>query len=167
MSLGEEVAADYQTARLSLKAHPMALLRPFFDKDGILPCAALRQAKAGAKVRVAGIVLVRQRPGKGNAIFITIEDEDAIANIVLWARQFEAMRRPVMAARLMVVEGLVQRSKEGVVHVMASRIIDRTEMLDRLSGLHEPGLPLSGADDAGTGRHPRNMRLLPRSRDFH
>jgi error-prone DNA polymerase len=76
------------------------------------------------------------------------------------------MRRPVMAARLMVVEGLVQRSKEGVVHVMASRIIDRTEMLDRLSGLHEPGLPLS-ADDAGTGRHPRNVRLLPRSRDFH
>jgi error-prone DNA polymerase len=167
MSLGEEVAADYQAARLSLKAHPMALLRPFFDKEGILPCAALRQAKAGARVQVAGIVLVRQRPGKGNAIFITIEDEDAIANIVLWARQFEVMRRPVMAARLMVVEGLVQRSKEGVVHVMASRIIDRTEMLDRLSGLHEPGLPLSGADDAGTGRHPRNMRLLPRSRDFH
>jgi error-prone DNA polymerase len=179
MSLGEEVSADYQTARLSLKAHPMALLRPFFAKEGLLPCAALRQAKAGAKVRVAGIVLVRQRPGKGNAIFITIEDEDAIANIVLWARQFEAMRRPVMAARLMVVEGLVQRSKEGVVHVMANRIIDRTEMLDRLSDLHEPDLPLSRADvfqhpqhprrpaDAGTGRHPRNVRLLPKSRDFH
>jgi error-prone DNA polymerase len=84
-----------------------------------------------------------------------------------------------MAARLMVVEGLVQRSKEGVVHVMANRIIDRTEMLDRLSDLHEPDLPLSRADvfqhpqhprrpaDAGTGRHPRNVRLLPKSRDFH
>ncbi|HTH26980.1 MAG TPA: error-prone DNA polymerase [Sphingobium sp.] len=179
MTLGEEVVADYQTTRLSLKAHPMALLRPLFDQEGVMPCAALRRAKAGAKVRVAGVVLVRQRPGKGNAIFITIEDEEAIANIVLWARQFEAMRRPVMSARLMAVEGLVQRSKEGVVHVMAHRIIDRTEMLDSLSDLHHPDMPLSRADaflhpqhprmpaDAGTARHPRNVRLLPRSRDFH
>jgi len=179
MSLGEEVAADYQTVRLSLKAHPMALLRRWFDVEGVMPCAGLRQAKAGARVNVAGIVLVRQRPGKGNAIFITIEDEDAIANIVLWARQFEAMRRPVMAARLMLVEGVVQRSNEGVIHVMASRIIDRTEMLDRLSDVHDPDLLASRADvflhpldlrkrvDTGTGRHPRNVRLLPKSRDFH
>ena len=179
MSLGEEVAADYQTARLSLKAHPMALLRRWFDVEGVMPCAGLRQAKAGARVNVAGIVLVRQRPGKGNAIFITIEDEDAIANIVLWARQFEAMRRPVMAARLMLVEGVVQRSNEGVIHVMASRIIDRTEMLDRLFDVHDPDPLLSPTDaflhppyprgpaDAGTGRHPRNVRLLPKSRDFH
>src|SRR6185369_12149904 len=116
------------------------------DVEGVMPCAGLRQAKAGARVNVAGIVLVRQRPGKGNAIFITIEDEDAIANIVLWARQFEAMRRPVMAARLMLVEGVVQRSNEGVIHVMASRIIDRTEMLDRLSDVHDPDLLPSRAD---------------------
>ncbi|MET0361031.1 MAG: OB-fold nucleic acid binding domain-containing protein, partial [Sphingobium sp.] len=182
MTLGEEVSADYQMTRLSLKAHPMALLRSHFASEGVLPCVDLRQAKAGAKVRVAGVVLVRQRPGKGNAIFITIEDEDGIANIVLWARQFELMRRPVMAARLMVVEGVVQRSPEGVVHVMASQIIDRTEMLDLLSEIHAAEPVVARADvfahpqqprgpkrppDAGMGRHPRNVRLLPKSRDFH
>jgi error-prone DNA polymerase len=177
--LGEEVAADYQMTRLSLKGHPMAILRPFFAAEGIMRCADLRQAKAGARVRVAGVVLVRQRPGKGNAIFITIEDEDAIANIVLWARQFEAMRRPVMAARLMEVEGVLQRSKEGVLHVMADRIIDRTAMLDRLSDVHHPEPQLSRADEflhpqhprrvveGRSASHPRNVRLLPKSRDFH
>jgi error-prone DNA polymerase len=133
-----------------------------------MSCVALRQAKAGAKVRVAGVVLVRQRPGKGNAIFITIEDENAIANIVLWARQFEAMRLPVMAARLMLVEGVVQRSKEGVIHVIASRIVDRTEALDLLSKGHDADRSHSQKPvEGGTGRHPRNVRLLPNARDFH
>src|SRR3546814_1739641 len=79
------------------------------------------------------IVLIRQRPGKGNAIFITIEDETGITNIVLWARQFERYRRAIMASRLMLAEGRVQKSREGVVHLMASRIIDRTDLLDHLS----------------------------------
>src|SRR3546814_12665726 len=72
------------------------------------------------------------RPGKGNAIFITIEDEGGIVNILLWARHFERYRRAVMASRLMLVVGEVQRSKEGVVHLMASRVADRTAMLDAL-----------------------------------
>src|SRR3546814_1395740 len=71
------------------------------------------------------------RPGKGNAVFITIEDETGITNILLWARLFEMQRRPVMASRLMLVEGEVQRSKEGVVHLMASRVHDRTAELSR------------------------------------
>jgi error-prone DNA polymerase len=179
MSLGEHVAADYQTHRLSLKAHPMTLLRHFLDEEGVLPCARLREAKAGAQVRVGGIVLVRQRPGKGNAIFVTLEDEDAICNIVLWARRFEAYRREVMAARLMVADGELQRSREGVVHVMATRIIDRSDLLGRLSDVHEPRPLLSRADtflhpqhprhiaSARSSSHPRNARLLPRSRDFH
>jgi error-prone DNA polymerase len=144
-----------------------------------MPCAALRDAEEGANVRVAGVVLVRQRPGKGNAIFITLEDETGIANIVLWARQFEIMRRAVMAARIMLVEGVLQVSKEGVVHVMASRILDRSEMLAHLSEIYAAAPRLSPADafvhpqhprtppvDAGH-RHPRNVRLLPKSRDFH
>lgn len=179
MALGEEVAADYQTVRLSLKAHPMALLRHHFDGEDVLPCSTLRQVKPGSRVRIAGVVLVRQRPGKGNAIFITIEDEDAIANIVLWARQFEAMRLPVMAAKLMLVEGVVQRSKEGVIHVMASRIIDRSDILALLSEEHDTDPALARADEflssqpsrapiqGGMGGHPRNVRLIPKSRDFH
>jgi len=178
LTLGEQVAADYQLTRLSLKSHPMAILRPVFDAEKILPCAALRTAKAGSRVRVAGVVLIRQRPGKGNAIFITLEDEDAIANVVLWASRFERFRRPVMAARLMVVEGEVQRSKEGVVHLMADRIIDRSDVLARLSDMDEPKPELSPADvfkhpqsrhddRPRMSQHPRNVRLLPRPRDFH
>ncbi len=179
MTLGEHVAADYQTARLSLKAHPMALLRPWFAAEDVLPCTALRDVKAGARVRVGGVVLVRQRPGKGNAIFVTLEDEDAIANIVLWARRFERYRREVMGARLMVAEGELQRSREGVIHVLASRILDRTELLAHLSQGHDPGFRPSRADvfahpqpsrrETATrgGQHPRNVRLLPGSRDFH
>ncbi|MCF8708803.1 error-prone DNA polymerase [Rhizorhapis sp. SPR117] len=179
MSLGEHVAADYQMTRLSLKEHPMALLRRIFDKERVTPCAALRGMKGGEKVCVAGVVLMRQRPGKGNAIFITLEDEGGIANIVLWARQFEIMRREVMASRLMRVEGEVQRSREGVIHVMASRIIDRTDALGVLSEMHAPDSALAHADafihpvysrqsaKTETARHPRNVRLLPRSRDFH
>jgi len=144
---------------------------------------------------------VRQRPGKGNAIFITLEDETGITNCVLWARQFEALRRPVMAARLMLVEGRVQKSPEGVVHLMATNVIDRSAMLDHLwdagSGLSLTKSLLAPADEGSTlgmpgnardprhappgqvippplhlappprHKHPRDARILPKSRDFH
>src|SRR3546814_7646955 len=108
------------------------------------------------------IVLIRQRPGKGNAIFITIEDETGITNIVLWARQFERYRRAIMASRLMLAEGRVQKSREGVVHLMASRIIDRTDLLDHLSNTD-----CAPVGPNALSRHPRNVRIVPRSRDFH
>ena len=145
----------------------MALLRHLFPAKQVLACARLRDTKDGARVTVAGIVLIRQRPGKGNAIFITIEDEEAIANIVLWASDFEKFRRPVMAARLMVVQGQLQRSEEGVLHVMASRIIDRSELLGQLSELDAADPLIASGDEAPHARHPRQVRLLPSSRDFH
>ncbi|UZW55258.1 error-prone DNA polymerase [Sphingobium sp. JS3065] len=163
MPLSEHVEADYLVTRLSLKGHPMQFLRPVFAAEGVLSCAETAAAKNGARVKTAGVVLVRQRPGKGNAVFITIEDETGIANILLWARLFEMQRRPVMASRLMLVEGEVQRSKEGVVHLMASRIHDRTAELARLSQGSEPAR-LHHAQPSG---HPRNVRILPQSRDFH
>jgi error-prone DNA polymerase len=159
--------------RLSLKGHPMQFLRPVFAAEGVLSCAEAGAAKHGAQVRTAGVVLVRQRPGKGNAVFITIEDETGITNILLWARLFENQRRPVMASRLMLVEGEIQRSKEGVVHLMASRVHDRTAELDRLSQTHRPQIMLSRADEflhpqhPRTSSHPRNVRIVPKSRDFH
>jgi error-prone DNA polymerase len=173
MPMAEHVAADYAMTRLSLKGHPMEFLRPVFAAEGVLSCAQTSAAKNGARVRTAGVVLVRQRPGKGNAVFITIEDETGVTNILLWARLFEMQRRPVMASRLMLVEGEVQRSKEGVVHLMASRVHDRTIELDRLSETHHAGITLSRADEflhpqhPRTSRHPRNVRILPKSRDFH
>ncbi|WP_447765421.1 error-prone DNA polymerase [Sphingopyxis panaciterrae] len=175
--LVEHVLTDYQTTRLSLKGHPMAFLRRDFEREGVLSATQVAAAKNGSLVRTAGIVLIRQRPGKGNAIFITLEDEGGIVNILLWARQFERYRRAVMASRLMLVEGEVQRSKEGVIHLMANRIVDRTEMLDTLGSdqqfdpdvcradeVKHPQAPRGHAQRHG---HPRNVRILPKSRDFH
>jgi error-prone DNA polymerase len=177
MQLGEHVAADYQTIRLSLKAHPMQFLRAGFEAEGVLSCAATAASKNGAMIKTAGIVLVRQRPGKGNAIFVTLEDETGITNVVIWARLFERYRRVVMAARLMLVEGELQRSPEGVIHLMASRIYDRSAALGTLSQVHDPSPSLARADEvqrpqyprqqARTSSHPRNARIIPRSRDFH
>ena len=190
MSQAEHVVADYQMTRLSLKAHPMSFLREILDAEGVLSCGAISASKNGEQVRTAGIVLVRQRPGKGNAIFVTIEDESGVTNIVLWARMFERFRRQVMAARLMEVEGVVQKAgpREGnVVHLMATRIIDRTDLLDHLSDLDKAQVPVLRADvfehpqprypDAARisspghntprHRHPRDVRIIPKSRDFH
>ena len=201
MSLGEQVATDYQTTRLSLKAHPMALLRSLFRHEGLCTAAETAARAEGRLTRMAGLVLVRQRPGKGNAIFITLEDETGITNCVLWAREFERLRRPVMASRLMLVEGRIQKSPEGVVHLMASNVIDRSAELDRLWETHRSDLTpkslLSPADEGATlgnpgnprdprhavaddvispsskpapqlrHRHPRDARILPKSRDFH
>jgi len=118
-------------------------------------------------VRTAGVVLVRQRPGNGKAIFITIEDETGVSNLVLWVPTFEAHRRIVMSARLLGVEGMVEKSAEGVVHLMAQRLWDRTGELQHLSADHNTVVQLSSADEFIKPQHPRNLRVLPGSRDFH
>jgi error-prone DNA polymerase len=172
MPQSEHVAADYQTTRLSLKGHPMQFLRGLFASEGVLSCAETETAKNGAWVKTAGVVLTRQRPGKGNAIFITIEDETGVTNALLWSRLFERQRRAVMASRLMVIEGEVQRSKEGVVHLMATTITDRTHELQRLSEEHDANVPIPHNDEFARPvyprhGHPRDVRILPKSRDFH
>ncbi|WP_288934398.1 error-prone DNA polymerase [uncultured Sphingomonas sp.] len=173
MPASEEVATDYQTTRLSLKDHPMRFLRPMFAAEGVLSSEQAAGARDGRRTRVAGVVLVRQRPGKGNAIFVTIEDETGITNALLWARDFEANRRVVMAARLLVLEGVIQRSEEGVVHLMTTRAYDRTHELARLSRGDVDSMirskPIMAQDSRGqSGRgHPRDVRILPKSRDFH
>lgn len=161
MADAEEVATDYQTTRLSLKGHPMEFLRPLLRKEGVHSSGEVMMARNGQVLRMAGIVLVRQRPGKGNAIFVTLEDEFGITNVLIWARLFETMRRPIMASRLMQVEGKVQRSREGVLHVMGTKVLDRTALLDQLT----EASPSSVIPLAAT--HPRDVRILPKSRDFH
>lgn len=177
MPLSEHVAADYQMTRLSLKGHPMQFLRENFRREGVLSCGEVTNGRNGRRVKVAGVVLVRQRPGEGKAIFVTLEDETGICNVLLWARTFEVQRRQVMAARLMQVEGEIQRSEEGVVHLMGAIVTDRTAELDRLSEDHRAEIELLRADvfehpqmprdHVPRGSHPRNVRILPKSRDFH
>jgi error-prone DNA polymerase len=172
MPLPEEVVTDYQVTRLSLKGHPMQFLRSTFESEEVLSCASAAKARNGSIIRVAGVVLIRQRPGKGNALFITLEDESGITNVLLWARDFERYRRVVMASRLMQVEGEVQRSKEGVMHLIARRVSDRSGLLSKLTDVAPLQPPMSRADgpknpsDPRYG-HPRDVRILPKSRDFH
>jgi error-prone DNA polymerase len=175
MPLSEHVLADYQTLRLSLKGYPLQFLREIFDTERVMRCAEITAGHDGQWARCAGVVLVRQRPGEGKAIFITLSDETGICNVVLWARTFEHFRKEVMGARLLLVEGRIQKSPEGVVHLMAERLVDRTGELDRLSE-DKIRLPLSPADGPTHGEapdtrprhsHPRNVRVLPKSRDFH
>ena len=171
MPLSEHVVSDYQTVRLSLKAHPMSFLRDHYAARGFVTAGELRQLRYGRRVSLAGLVLIRQRPGSAKGVcFITLEDETGIANLVVWPDKFAAQRNIVMGARLMVVHGLVQHD-EAVVHVVAARLEDDTAMLRQLS---EDSLPstLSAGDGGGSwrppaGSHPRDVTIIPKSRDFH
>ena len=173
MPICEHVIADYQTTRLSLKAHPMSFLRRSMDKQGYTPTRMLDQMRNGQSIKLAGIVLIRQRPGSAKGVcFITVEDETGVANLVVWPKVMEAFRKVIMRARVIDVRGVVQRS-EDVIHVVANHLTDRSDALERLShDKMEP--PLAHADEVKKsiphdprGRHPRDVRVIPKSRDFH
>ena len=202
MPLSEEVVADYQTTRLSLKAHPMSFLRASLAQRGFVRACDLRDRKFRSMVNVAGVVLIRQRPGSAKGVcFITLEDETGVINLVVWPDLKEKQRTVVMGSRLMEVRGRVEYDDE-VIHVIAQHMTDATADLHRLSDdlLNTPvaradhvNTPLqgrlnprddlrSGADDPAnqairprdlidqlpnTRGHPRNVRIIPKSRDFH
>ncbi|UYH55673.1 error-prone DNA polymerase [Qipengyuania sp. SS22] len=133
MPLSEEVVADYQTTRLSLKAHPMAFLRASLAERGFVRASDLRNRKFRSMVHVAGVVLIRQRPGSAKGVcFITLEDETGVVNLVVWPDLKEKQRRVVMGSRLMEVRGRVEYDDE-VIHVIAHHMEDATHQLYRLS----------------------------------
>ena len=146
MPPGEEVVHDYRTLSLSLKAHPLAFLRPRLSARGVVPSAALPTIPSGRRVQVAGLVLVRQRPGSAKGVvFMTLEDEGAVANVIVWPKMFEKHRVEVLGGRLVSVSGRLQ-SDSGVIHVVAERIEDLTAWLADLSA--EPLAPsLANADE--------------------
>jgi error-prone DNA polymerase len=249
MRLSEHVVNDYQTLRMSLKAHPMSFLRAHLSRlplgphrlpplnvipaqagtqnsdplgdaerisesppmrlseldprlrgdDGksagaernrkrgrrILACDELRGIKDGTYVAVAGVVLVRQRPGSAKGVvFMTIEDETGIANAVVWPKTLERFRKEVMGARLIVIHGRIQRH-EDIIHVVSAKLEDRSDWLQLLSEeAADMTVPVANADHVrhpdirseqsglqnGHPRwagHPRNARIIPKSRDFH
>lgn len=236
MALSEHVVNDYQTLRLSLKAHPMSFLREEFsrasppplsgrpgggesqhtpparppapgfhskahgspapNRNSVLCCEDVRGVKDGARIAVAGVVLVRQRPGSAKGVvFMTIEDETGVANAVVWPKMLEKFRKVVMTSRLIEIRGRVQRH-EDIIHIVAENLIDRSGWLLKLSEwANDMKVPLANADEVvrpepGSARgrageenahprfarnepreprphHPRNVRIIPKSRDFH
>jgi error-prone DNA polymerase len=160
---GEQVVEDYRRLHLSLKTHPVAFLRPDLERRGILRHEQLPAIASGRRVSVGGLVLVRQRPGTAaGVIFMTLEDETAIANTIVWPKIFETFRPVVLGARLISVTGKLQ-NESGVIHVVAERVDDLTALLRRLSQDHGCVEALARADavkhpaapDPHPHRHPR------------
>ena len=166
LTAGENVLQDYATISFSLRAHPLKFLRRELEAARWQPLGGLKDLKDGAFVRIAGLVLVRQRPGSANGIvFVTLEDETGQGNLVVWPNMFEQHRGIVMASRMMACAGKLQREGD-VVHIVARELYDLTPWLRRIGDEDletvKP-LMLSGgrADDA------QQPRLRVKSRDFH
>jgi error-prone DNA polymerase len=173
MPLSEHVVNDYQTIRLSLKAHPMTFLREQYAAQNFVTADRLASLTDGRRLSIAGLMLIRQRPGSAKGVvFITIEDETGIANLVVWPDVFEKQRKIVMGARLMAVHGIVQKDPDSdVIHVVARRLEDHSHMLRHLSE-DIVDAPMARGDSPGAmrppiARHPRDVEIIPKSRDFH
>jgi DNA polymerase III alpha subunit len=190
MRPGEHVIEDYRHLHLSLKAHPLAFVRPELAARGILRHEQLPAISPGRIVTVAGLVLVRQRPGDAKAIFMTLEDETGIANTIVWLRAFEVYRPIVLGARIISVTGELQ-NEQGVIHIIAHQIEDMSFLLRALT--HETPLietlahaDLIKRDNPDRFRHPRDgdalvtmlkrkpgpahdlhVDVMPKGRNFH
>jgi error-prone DNA polymerase len=130
---GQNIVADYRSVGLTLGRHPVALLRAKLAAQRVIPAAELIHIKHGTRVRTAGIVITRQRPGSASGVtFVTIEDETGHANLIVWERVGLAQRRPLLEARLLEVHGELQREGQ-VTHVIAHRLVDRSAWLGDLT----------------------------------
>lgn len=168
MTLGQEVIQDYLALRLSLRAHPLELLRP--ELGECLPHEGLRHANG--RVSVSGLVITRERPGTASGVvFLTLEDETGVSNVVVWRKVYEAFRKAVIAGRLLRVTGRIEREGQ-VTHLIAEKIEDLSALL---STLGQPAEAISAQRTQGrtpaiqpTVRHAREQakKLFPSS-DFH
>ena len=155
MPLGAHVVEDYRRLSLSLKAHPTSFMRTRLAARGILRSDALPSVKSGERVTVAGLVLVRQRPGTAKGvIFMTLEDEAGVANVIVWPKAFERLRAIVLGARFVAVTGKLQ-NEQNVIHVVADRMEDLTPMLGLLSEAGATIDPSARADEVNAGRRRR------------
>jgi error-prone DNA polymerase len=132
LSPTQEVIHDYHAQGLSLRGHPLAALRPILDKQHVVPASALESLQANRRYRVAGLVLVRQRPGTAKGVtFLTLEDETGSANLIVWPKVWERYRRVGRQARALIATGLLQK-QEGVIHLIVDRLEDVTTQLPDL-----------------------------------
>jgi error-prone DNA polymerase len=163
MTMGREVVEDYRSKGLSLRAHPVAFLRESLAQRGFAPCSSLRDAPNGRRISIAGLILVRQMPGSAKGVmFITLEDEGANANIIVWPSVFENNRRTILSASMLGCRGKVQRAS-GVIHLIVESVSDLTADLKTVSGLDVPFPLVAGRDDEARhgGGGPDNREGKP------
>ena len=142
MSASENVVQDYASLSLSLKAHPVSFVREKLTQLHIVSAKELLTLKDRSNVKVAGLVLVRQRPGTaGGVCFITIEDETGVANLVVFQNLFETYRKEILQSKLLMVEGKLQKERD-VIHVIVKRCYDLTKLLKKLTPSNNENLPL-------------------------
>lgn len=168
MPLGQHVVEDYGSLRLSLKAHPLSFLRPFLTRNGVGTATALQNCTTGKKVKIAGLVLTRQRPGTAaGIIFMTLEDETGTVNVIVWPKKFEIYRRIVLSARVVAIEGNIQ-SEQGVIHIIAHHIEDVSDQLMHLLEENKTTTPVEKDRlKPNQWRHPRSTSVMPSGRNFH
>ena len=173
---GGEVVKDYGMVGLTLRRHPLGFLRGDLDRMGVKTCLAATAQRDRTSAVVAGMVLVRQQPGTASGVvFMTLEDETGIANVVIWNRLYEAARRTILASRMIKVTGQIQREGE-VVHLVAHGLEDLTPLLNSIGHRDEPfAVPSPRGDDFRHGEPGPDPRTLKKrreiinmpSRDFH
>jgi error-prone DNA polymerase len=178
MSAPESVWRDYQATSLSLKGHPLQFLRTHYDAKRFMRCADLKTLKDGAWVSVSGLVLVRQRPGDAKVVFITLEDETGIANLIIWPQLQQRYRRAVLTSSLLACRGRMQ-SESGVIHVIARQLEDHSallaEMRDGAGALPPVVTGLENPHQTALRKRALRAQLeasmaragMPPSRDFH
>jgi error-prone DNA polymerase len=170
MTAGHEVIEDYGHIGLTLRRHPVSFLREELKADRILTCAEANTHSDRRRIKLAGLVLVRQRPGTAKGVtFITIEDETGVANLVVWADLYERQRRVVLTANMLAVQGRVQR--EGlVVHIVADKLLDLTDRLAMIGERENVIIP-HGRGNNFRGETPPDPReaiaLRLKTRNFH
>jgi error-prone DNA polymerase len=175
MTLSEHVVHDYTAMSFSVKAHPVGFVRESLNQLHVFKAAQLGEIKNGDHVRVAGLVLVRQRPGTASGIcFITIEDETGTANLVVFKKLFDEYRKEIIQSRLLMVEGKLQREGE-VIHVIVSKCFNVSKLLQKLTAPGEALLdaPLLRSDEKTAVPDPRSKsqqliqgNVFPEGRNF-
>ncbi|MGZ3306584.1 MAG: helix-hairpin-helix domain-containing protein, partial [Asticcacaulis sp.] len=163
MTAGSEVVRDYGHVGLSLRSHPLAFLRNELQTRGMITCTEANARPDKSHALVAGMVLVRQRPGTAkNVTFMTIEDETGIVNAVIWSRLYEEQRRLILTARMVAISGEIQKEGE-VVHLVARRLIDLSDALDSVSERDDTfTVPKSRGDEFRHGEPGPDARVLRR-----
>jgi len=162
MALSEHVMQDYSTLSLSLKAHPLSFVREKLNMLGVTPTKDIANMKDGDAIKVAGLILVRQRPGTAKGIcFITLEDEGGIANLVVFEKLFDAYRKEILQSRLLMVEGKLQvEGKENetkVIHVVVKRCFNLNKLMHTEVRKALPSVAMSRADEKTDKQDPRTV----------
>jgi len=152
----------YRSHGLPLRSHPMSFLREELTRRGISPSAAIANAKDGSRISIAGLVLVRQKPDSAKGVmFITLEDEAGVANLIVWPSLFDKLRPTILGAQMLVCRGKVQQAS-GVTHIIADHLLDETELLNSVGGQDETfSLPAGRGDEARQPGGPDQTVTVP------